>query len=107
MLLGFILFSSRSTPGLQWIGKHRRVRKITRQMKRNARLREETVENVLQIISRPYLTHAEQAGTGVGKETRKVEFMRKMQEYRNERWLRRQRIKRNKFDSQLDQHYTY
>lgn len=107
MLLSLILFSSRSTPGLQWIGKHRRVRKITRQMKRNARLREQAADHVLQIISRPYLINVEEAGSGVGKETRKTEFMRKMAEYRNEGWLRRQHIKRRKYDTQLDQQYTY
>ena len=107
MFLNLILFSSRSTPGLQWIGKHRRVRKITRQMKRNARLREQSAENVLQIISRPYLTNVEEAGSGVGKEARKTDFMKKMEEYRNSRWLQRQRIKKHKYDTQLDQQYTY
>ena len=107
MLLNFILFSSRSTPGLQWIGKHRRVRKITRQMKRNARLREQAADNVLQIISRPYLTHTEEAGSGIGKAARKIEFMKKMEEYKNARWLRRQRTKKHQFDTQLDQQYRY
>ena len=107
MLLNLLLFSSRSTPGLQWIGKHRRVRKITRQMKRNARLREQAAENVLQVISRPYLTHTEEAGSGIGKTTRKMEFMKKMEEYRNARWLRRHRTKKHQFDTQLDQQYTY
>lgn len=107
MLLSLLLFSSRSTPGLQWIGKHRRVRKITRQMKRNARLREAATENVLKIISRPYLIATEEAGSGIGKETRKTEFMRTMEEYRHARWLQRQRIKNKKFDTQLDQQFKY
>ena len=107
MLLNLILLSNRSTPGLQWIGKHRRVRKITRQMKRNARLREQATENVLQIISRPYLANVEEAGSGVGKEARKTDFLNKMTEYRNARWLQRQHTKKHKYDTQLDQQYRY
>lgn len=76
-------------------------------MKRNIKSREQAAENVLQIISRPYLSISEEAGSGVGKVARKTEFMRKMAEYRNERWLRRQRTKNNKFDTQLDQQYLY
>jgi len=49
----------------------------------------------------------EEAGSGVGKEARKTDFMKKMEEYRNSRWLQRQRIKKQKYDIQLDQQYRY
>jgi len=76
-------------------------------MKRNARLREQAAENVLQIISRPYLTNIEEAGSGIGKYTRKIEFMKKMEDYKHARWLRQQQNKKQRFDTQLDQQFEY
>ncbi len=46
MFLSVLLFSRRSTPGRQWIGKHRKVKKVTRTQKQTVVERERKVKEV-------------------------------------------------------------
>ncbi|XP_070573433.1 large ribosomal subunit protein mL63-like [Ptychodera flava] len=50
----------RKVPGLQWTGKHRRPRIITKFMMRNLQKRLEREAENDRLLSRPFLTHAEQ-----------------------------------------------
>lgn len=46
MRLGVLLFGARSTPGKQWIGKHRKIWKMTATRRKNTRDRDQQVKHV-------------------------------------------------------------
>lgn len=52
----------KGTPGKQWIGKYRRERPVTWQMKRNMVKHLEREKENEYWISRPYMTHEQEVG---------------------------------------------
>ena len=64
MWLRGLLLGARSTPGKQWIGKHRRVVKMTDTRRANAAQRARGAEWVLSATAQPYLSQEEEAGSG-------------------------------------------
>lgn len=64
MWLRGLLLGARSTPGRQWIGKHRRVVKMTKTRRTNAAQRLRGAEAVLSATAHPYLNQEEEAGSG-------------------------------------------
>ncbi|XP_033123207.1 ribosomal protein 63, mitochondrial-like [Anneissia japonica] len=63
VLLGHKFYSRKRTPGLQFIGKHRRFRPITRFMVRNTVRRLELEEQNRQHLQKSFLTEMEEKGS--------------------------------------------
>ena len=64
MWLRSLLLGARSTPGKQWIGKHRRVVKMTSTRRANADNRKRLSEKVLSATSQSYLSQEDEVGSG-------------------------------------------
>lgn len=64
MWLRGLLLGARSTPGKQWIGKHRRVVKMTSTRRFNAAQRLRGSEKVMSATAQSYLSQEEEAGSG-------------------------------------------
>lgn len=64
MWLRGVLLGARWTPGKQWIGKHRRVVKMTSTRRANAAQRLRGAESVLSATAQPYLSQEEETGCG-------------------------------------------
>ena len=107
MLVSWILFGARHVPGLQWTGKHRRIRKVTQHMRRNAKKRQLSTQKVLHVISRPYLTASQEVGSGIGKELRWRIFRDKVEEQKKLKWLQKEDRKKLLYETQLDQQFKY
>lgn len=77
VFLGRLLRSARSTPGRQWIGKHRKAKKVSGYSIRNE-LKWKTVQgqNAF-VLSQPFLSQAEETGSAMEKKV-KVREERKM-----------------------------
>eukprot|EP00040_Diaphanoeca_grandis_P039369 m.258878 g.258878 ORF g.258878 m.258878 type:complete len:84 (-) comp37222_c0_seq1:170-421(-) len=61
MKLALVLFN-RSVPGKQWIGKHRKIFKLSENRRQNYREDFARIMKGYAMISQPYLTHDESVG---------------------------------------------
>ncbi|KAE8600559.1 hypothetical protein XENTR_v10013310 [Xenopus tropicalis] len=75
MFLTNILFR-KGIPGRQWIGKYRRPRPVTWQMKRNMIERLEVEAETEYWISRPYMTKEQEYGHAAGRRLKEWEVIR-------------------------------
>jgi len=76
-------------------------------MRRNAKKRQSATQEVLHVISRPYLITGQETGSGIGKELRWRLFRNKVEEQKRLRWLQKEGRKKLLYETQLDQQFKY
>ena len=76
-------------------------------MRRNAKKRQLATQEVMHMISRPYLTMLQEAGSGVGKKLRWQIFLNKKEELKRQKWLHKESRKKLLYETQLDQQFKY
>lgn len=87
VLLSAVLRGARSTPGKQWIGKHRRAVARTATVRRTAENRRREIAEVERQLSRPFLSVCEeQRHSSVRRREYAPRFVREAKR----RWVRRE-----------------
>ncbi|CAI8028540.1 Ribosomal protein 63, mitochondrial [Geodia barretti] len=89
MFLSALLFGARSTPGKQWIGKHRRTWKMTATRRKNTRDREKLVREVEEVLSRPYLSLEQEHRHSM---ERRKEYVPMFMRRQRNKWLKREQL---------------
>ncbi|XP_062501685.1 large ribosomal subunit protein mL63-like [Corticium candelabrum] len=76
VFLGRILRSARATPGRQWIGKHRKAKKVSGHSIGNAQKWKTLQARNELVLARPFLSQCEENGSAVEKKAKLREEQR-------------------------------